>query len=154
MELNRRRFITVLGGVVAAPAIVRVSSLMPVRLWMDSSDWVPVNVDGATMLMNIRDFTFKTPATLTVRRRPLHMESTDPLDNPGLALPADEGTRRQADRFDTAWQPERAAEYREWCRKVDFKPVTAERLIEGDVERARTRARLIDAGMPVGFEMA
>lgn len=35
MELNRRGFITGLGALIAAPAIIRVADLMPIKAWKE-----------------------------------------------------------------------------------------------------------------------
>ena len=41
MTLSRRSLITGLVSFVAAPAIVRASSLMPVKAWADVAMWFP-----------------------------------------------------------------------------------------------------------------
>ena len=41
VEIVRRRFLQGLIGLVAAPAIVRVASLMPVSVWEPKSRWIP-----------------------------------------------------------------------------------------------------------------
>ena len=43
--MNRRSFLTGLVGFVAAPAIVRVSSIMPVKAWADPLDLTHFRLD-------------------------------------------------------------------------------------------------------------
>jgi hypothetical protein len=46
--MDRRKLITGLVSLIAAPAIVRASSLMPVKAWHHDLHYFPINMDFST----------------------------------------------------------------------------------------------------------
>lgn len=54
INLARRKFITVTAGLIAAPAIVRAASLMPVRAWAWDDRYYLTDKDAWFLIDNLK----------------------------------------------------------------------------------------------------